>query len=200
MDNIFSDIFSIVEIDKLHSKHEFDLLIDNLTNRPAPLREAVAYKLEEVFCEEYADEKTAQVILCAITDINPNVSRNICQIIEKSSLLKTLLEERIINKINTILGQIPEIEQRKNNKSHVKNKLFFALYWLLEALSYCISNKYNEKIFEILQICINFTDYTIREKTAKILSIVDNPPIELVDKIKSDTNFYVNFYTTLYKK
>ena len=79
----------------------------------------------------------------------------------------------------------------KTSKNHAKNKKVFSLYWYLESLYYCISEKYAEKICNILSYTINFNDYTIREKTSKLLTKISNPPVELLQKAKSDQNFYV---------
>ena len=196
MDNVFEKINSIIETDKINSKDEFIDFIECLTNHPDPLREACAYKLEELFDEKYVDEYSLNKILNAITDINPNVSRAMCRLISEKSYLQDKLSKDIIQKIKNILNEIPKNETKTNNKSHAKNKLFFSLYWLLEALSYC---KINDEVNEILQYTIKFSDYTIREKTAKILSKMVHPDKELLDEIKRDTNFYVNFYTNLYK-
>ena len=58
-------------------------------------------------------------------------------------------------------------------------------------MSVCYCNKYNSEVLEILKYTINFTDYTIREKTAQLLATIDNAPIELLQKAKLDENFYV---------
>ncbi len=200
MDNVFKDINSIIDTKEITSKEDFDAFIDNLINHPAPLREAVAYRLEELFCEKYLDDKTLEIILKAIIDINPNVSRCVCSLIEKSNKLQEALKNKIINNINELLTTIPDCEKKDNKKNHKKNKMLFSLYWLLEALSCCICENESGEIIEILQKTINFCDYTIREKTAKITAKLSNPPKNLLDLIDNDENFYVNFYTKLYKK
>lgn len=199
MDNVFDKIFSILDNDDLNSHEEFNEIISNLTNKPAPLREACAYKLEDINLDKYIDEKTTDVILNAVVDINPNVSRSVCKTIQKSVKLQKMLYNKLVLAINDILSQISDNEKKSNNKSHAKNKMFFSLYWLLEALFVCIDRKCDNDIIKILHSAILFSDYTIREKAAKIISKLDNPPYELVEKLKSDTNFYVNFYTKLYK-
>ena len=200
MDNLFCDIFSIIDIDKLNSKAEFDEFISNLTNHPTPLREATAYKLEEVYDDKYLDENVLNIILRSITDINPNVSRSVCAVIRNNLKLKAALEEKLIFEINNILNQIPpQKRNNNNNKSHAKNKVYFSLYWLLEALSCCVSGRYDFEIIKILNIAVNFSDYTIREKAAQIAMHISNLPQELINSFKNDNNFYVNFYTNLYK-
>ena len=123
-----------------------------------------------------------------------------CNIISENLELKRVLEDKIIEKINFLVDEIKQYEKEnkdffdshiRNTKNHAKNKKLFALYWLLEALSICASEKNRQKILKIITYTINFKDYTIREKTAKILHFIQNPPIDLVNKIKDDVNFYV---------
>lgn len=193
-ENIFDEIFSIIEIDKLNSKEEFDEFISLLINHPNPTREAVANKLDELYDDKYLDENSLEIILKAVVDINPNVARCVCSLIEKNPLLKEKIEFKIISKIKELLLEIPSFDILQNNKSHAKNKKIFSLYWLLEALSISISDRYNSSVLEILKTTIKFSDYTIREKTAKILSKIHDIPAELSDSLKNESNFYVNFY------
>ena len=72
-----------------------------------------------------------------------------------------------------------------------KEKNIFSLYWYLESLSFCLSEKFESKIIDILNYTINFSDYTIREKTAKLLDKIKDPPCELLQKANCDQNFYV---------
>ena len=199
MDNLFENIFSIVDIDLINSKKEFDEYILYLTNHPTPLREAAAYKLEELYNDCFLDKNVLEIILNAIIDINPNVSRCVCKTIEKNKKLQEMIEPEIIAKIEKLLLDITQEEKTEKNKSHSKNKKIFSLYWLLEALFYCISEKYIKNVLEILHSALNFSDYTIREKAAQILTKLPHKPVELIQKIKDDPNFYVNFYINLYK-
>ena len=62
----------------------------------------------------------------------------------------------------------------------------------MEALYHTKFNKnYREKVLNILNFTNTYIDYTIREKTAKILSKTDNAPDNLLQKLKNDENFYV---------
>lgn len=201
----FVKIFSIINLDYEISIDEFNILISNLTDNPTPLREAVSIKLEEIneknrslFINDFAIKQ----ILKAIIDINPNVSRAICNIIKNNDSIKEVLEEKIIEKIFELLYEIEKFKNtnddffnnsKRNTKSHAKNKKLFSLYWYLEALSLCLSQKYNSKVLEILNITISFHDYTIREKTAKILSNLKDIPYDLLQKTKDDQNFYVKY-------
>lgn len=199
----FLKIFSIIQFDGPKNQTEAKIFINHLTNHPNPVREAVAIMLEDIFLtfeDFFLDDFSKTKILNAIVDINPNVSRAICSLIKKSDKLKVLIEDDVILQIKKVISDIKGYEREfkdyfdnkiRNTKNHAKNKKLFALYWLLEALSCCMSEKNNSQVLEILKYTINFQDYTIREKTAKILAKLDNPPLELLKIIKSDQNFYV---------
>lgn len=196
----FEIIFSIINIEKFNSDIVAKQFINLLTGHSNPIREAVAYRLEDITKTEinyFLNDFAILKILDAIVDINPNVSRSICNLICKFDILKEKLEYDLIIKIENLLSEIKDFEQKtknsfkQNTKSHAKNKKLFSLYWLLEALSICYSNKYEDKVIKILNVTIDFSDFTIREKTAKILAVMPNPNFELLQKAKRDLNFYV---------
>ena len=54
-----------------------------------------------------------------------------------------------------------------------------------------MSEKTNSEALEIVKQTIKFNDYTIREKTAKILANIENVPNELLKIANEDINFYV---------
>ncbi len=193
MDNVFE----IINTETINSNEEARDFINKLTNHSTPLREAVSIKLVDIikkYPNYFEDDFSIQKILDAIVDINPNVSRSICTLIDENPKYKSLLEDKIITRIEEILSKILSDNKKEhllNTKSHAKNKKIFALYWLLEALSICQSPLYRQKILNILNITIDFKDYTIREKTAKILAKMDNAPMQLLQKANLDQNFYV---------
>ena len=196
----FIKIFSIISLDSITSSEELRLLFYHLTNHPTPVREAVALKLEEIYDDKYFSPYIKEQFLKAIVDINPNVCRAICNLISKSIFLQKQLISDVINKINSLLIEINNNDEElggfycdalKIRKNHAKNKKLFSLYWYLEVLSICLDEENNSKALEIVKQTIKFNDYTIREKTAKILAKIDNPPIELLKFAKSDQNFYV---------
>ena len=199
----FKKIFSIINLSEFLSENDFIIFINHLTNHTTPIREVVAYKLEE-FTKDYKgyflNEFSKNKLLDGIIDINPNISRAVCNVINLINELKPDFETEIIKRIDELLFKIKEYQNstgdlfdndKKNRKNHAKNKKLFSLYWYLEALSVCAGNKNYEKIIEILKNTIKFCDYTIREKTAKILIKIDNAPIELLQIAKKDQNFYV---------
>jgi len=188
----FLRIFSVISLTIPLNREQFDVLSENLINNSTPVREVVSQKLEEIneYNPEYFNDKEIEkIILKAIIDINPNVSRAICSIIEKNRYLKNSLEKEIIRRIELLLYEIKDFQN--NEKNHAKNKKIFSLYWLLESLSITISQKNNDKILNLVTICLNFANYTIREKGAKILTKIKNCPPELTKKVIEDENFYV---------
>lgn len=196
----FIKIFSIVNLESLNSLAEAELLFKHLTNHPTPIREIVALKLEEIYEDKFFNDFIKEQFLKSIIDINPNVCRAICSIISKSEFLKNELCAEIIDKINVLLDEIKKNDKelggfyddaQKVRKNHAKNKKLFSLYWFLEALSNCHVKKHNSQVLEIIKETIKFNDYTIREKTAKILMNLENYPIKLLQIAKNDQNFYV---------
>ena len=199
----FELIFFILELDEINSKEEFNYIINLLTNHDNPIREAVSLKLEDYILKYenwFLDEFSINKILDGIIDINPNVSRSICKLISSSKTLAGKVEKQIIERINLLILNLKKFEKENNDsfvnaqrnvKNHAKNKKIFSLYWYLEALSCCLSDKYSDEIIKILNYAIDFSDYTIREKTAKLLVKLKNAPLELLQKANSDKNFYV---------
>lgn len=199
----FLKIFSIINIDKIIDVEQSHIFLFHLTNHSNPLREAVALKLEELFFSDsfqFFDETNKKQLLKALIDINPNICRVICSIIASCENLQKELNEPILLQIEESILKIKNYQEEnkdyfddkiKNKKNHAKNKILFSLYWLLEAFSYCVDEKYNSRVLEILNFSMKFCDYTIREKTAKIISRIDYAPNELLQIAKNDQNFYV---------
>ncbi len=204
----FEKPVAIMSLKNLENKNEAALLINNLTGCDGRIREAAALKISEFLktpetAEFFYDEKSVDTILNGIMDINPNVGRALIEGIKASlSLQKLILKpllDRILNIIEKlkILSDTPFAENKlKNTKNHAKNKIVFNLYWALETLYYTdFNNSYNKifeaELLEILNFTSGYIDYTIREKAAKVLSKMDTPPHDLLQKLKNDENFYV---------
>lgn len=187
--------FAVLGIEEIENENDFELLIKHLTNCDGRIRELVAIKLNELSGIETWLNAHYPTLTNAICDINPNVARNIADLIEKKRLK---IGENLIGRINEILLEI-ELNSKpkkwKTQKNHSLNKKFFNLYWCLEGLSGCLSNENDtKKLIEILNSASMFDDYTIREKVAKILAKMENPPENLLLKMKEDDNFYVKLH------
>ena len=193
--------YAFLCIDKIKNQDEADLIIEHLTNHPNPVREACALVLSDICGSGFLKSKNMlNALMNGISDINPNICRAIIGLLVKNPDLARLITPLNIKKINEILEDFKIYEKTfaahrenkmKNRKNHAKNKKLFNLYWCLEALGETMESEFEDEIIEICQNTVNFLDYTIREKTAKILTKMENPPKELLQKLKNDENFYV---------
>ncbi len=194
--------YAFLNIDYIKSQDEADLIIHHLTNHPNPTREACAFVLCSIYNRDFfQSSEILNTLKEGICDINPNVCRAVIELLSKNPQLAKLITPLNIKKINELLEEFKMYEKTfgshkenkmKNRKNHAKNKKLFNLYWCLEALGETMSeNEFEDEILKICQNTVNFLDYTIREKTAKILTKMTNPPKELLQKLKNDENFYV---------
>ena len=141
--------------------------------------------------------KHKKTIVQAILDVNPNVARNI---IEFLKITKLNIKEEIYTAVEFIMTEIEKNSRPKkwrSQKNHILTKKYFNLYWLLEAISEGFEEiSGDEFLIKILEENSDNYDYTIREKVAKILTRMKNPPPELLQKMQNDDNYYVklNFY------
>lgn len=191
----------IINLKNITSTKEAETLISNLTGKGGPIREVTAIKINEFMNSTdlsiyFQSDKIIDTLIKAITDVNPTVCRNIIDCLDRIEN-KQYLKQNLFKKIFTILDELKEFRQIK---SHLLNKKTFNLYWCLEALINIIPFTGGDKDFEaILVSTCDFNDYTIREKTAKILSMTQdkNATIEeLTEKLKNDENIYVRRYFT----
>lgn len=196
---------AIINLKSIDNDFEAKLLLRHLTGIDGRIREVVSYMLYELsikdktFIEYYKDENSKEILLKSILDINPNVVRNIITFIKSSETLKKELRDKIVSKTNEVIKSLSVFvkedspfreNMEKSEKNHAKNKLTFNLYWLLEAISILDIDDI-ENLEDILTKTSSFLDYTIREKTAQILSKMTNPPEKLLRKLKNDENMYV---------
>ena len=200
----FEKPVAILSLETLEDKKDAKLLTEHLTGCDGRIREASALKISEFLhnektAEYFLDEKGVKTILNGIMDINPNVGRALIDGIKTSASLQELILPLLLERIEELIENLKELsktpfrENKLNNrKNHAKNKVVFNLYWAMEALYHTKFNKnYREKVLNILNFTNTYIDYTIREKTAKILSKTDNAPDNLLQKLKNDENFYV---------
>ena len=200
----FEKPVAIMALENLCNKNEADLLINNLTGCDGRIREASALKISEFLKNSeiapyFFDERSLETILNGIMDINPNVGRALIDGIKECQPLQKLILPKLIDRILNIIEKLKALSDTpyadnklKNTKHHAKNKIVFNLYWALEALYYTDFNNFTqEKLLDILNFTSGYIDYTIREKTAKILSKMNEQPSDLLQKLKNDKNFYV---------
>ncbi len=184
-DKIFEKQMSALQIDSVKTAAEAQIFVNNLTGVDGKVREAVSFRLVEFIAA--APELFivhADVLLKAVIDINGNVCRNVI------AAMKFLPPEcfcaELINMTDEILRGMPKEQGQKGYKV---NKEIFKLYWCLEAIGeFC-----SDVPAGILRQSAAIHDYTIREKTAKILSsIARNQELDKIrQELESDDNYYV---------
>ncbi len=189
----------IILISKLNSQAEADALVCNLTGKSGPVRETTACKILELiknpdYQPYFQTQNITDAFIKAVTDINPSVSRNITETI-KYVLNAQYIFDNIIKEIKASLNETLKI---KKNRSYLKNRKNFGLYWNLEAVA-GISDKIqpDNELLEILKLTALSDDYTIREKTAKTARCFisrDNRYSAVLDLLKNDNNIYVKKY------
>ena len=200
-DNDEIKLMPIINLKSIDNIDELKLVLSHLTGKDGRIREAISYILSEnPSCMNLIqNEALNQIVVQGLMDINPNVARNIISLIEKNEAYKKIITPFIIKKTENVLESLSEYiksslpykeNKEKSQKNHAKNKLTFNLYWLLSAIAILDVNNI-ENIEKILTKTSDFLDYTIREKTALILSKMNNPPKKLLQKLQQDENIYV---------
>ena len=193
-DNIQEKHFAALELEEIKSAEDAKLLVSNLVGQDGKVREAVAFKINELmnnpeYTELFMSEENFAVMLEGLMDINGNVCRQILCCTENKEF-RAYLCEKLPESINGILDTIEKL--KSTEKKYVLSKRNFQLYWCLETLYNIIEEIEFEKIKDIILKTGAFSDYTIREKTAKILTKLDNPELaDLKEKLKKDENYYV---------
>ena len=188
--------YALLELEEIKSQEDFNILISNLTGHDGRIRELVSSKMCEISCRDYVLSHFP-LLLDALCDVNPNVSRNIVKFISQNELP---LNDSLLNRIILIMQEIEansKPRKWRTQKNHMLNKMYFKLYWCLETLAENFNQPFNDaELVEILTENSECVDYTIREKVAKILTKMQNPPEELYQKMKNDENYYVklNFH------
>lgn len=189
--------FAVLALDKIKSKDDAKLLVSNLVGQDGKVREAVAFKINEFalnpkYTTLFINDKNFDIFFEGLLDINGNICRLIVAL-TKINEFNIYLADKLPKSITEILLRIEKLAS--NEKQYVVSKRNFQLYWCLEALFYVIDNVAIENVKDILFKTGVFQDYTIREKTAKILAkISDTRFNELKEKLKNDENYYVKRY------
>ena len=185
--------FALLELNEVQTEADFELLIKHLTNCDGRLRELVSSKLVELKPQKRL-EAYIPTLLDALCDVNPNVARNIVELL---SICNINIAEPLLERAEDILMTIEKNSKPKKwrtQKNHVLTKIIFHLYWCLEALALFANVLPKERLTKILNTTSDFVDYTIREKTAKILVKMPEAPEDLLSKMQNDDNFYVKLH------
>lgn len=194
--------FALTFINFLEKDTDILFFIQNLTGKDTKIRELSSFRINDFIMENnslmnFLDAEH-EILLHAIDDVNPQVCRNICALLNLSQN-KPLLIEKIIEKILTLLKNTKSVKL----KSHKINKEIFHLYWNFFALENLITKEFKQitDILDILEESINYKDYTIRERVAFLVKkLTQKGFIEvefIAKKLQNDNNFYVKKALTL---
>ena len=197
--NIAEKQLAALKLDTLCSKDEAQTLVDNLTGQDGKIREAVSLKIAEFSSDKslltfFEPDKNFQTFLDAVIDINGNICRNTINSLKNFKSNSDFCEHfcpELLDRTLSIAGKVKDFDL-KDGKYKV-NKEVFKLYWYLETI-YTFANRLDlTKLKQILNITKSINDYTIREKTAKILTLNfnDSKLNEIRQLLKNDTNYYV---------
>lgn len=195
-DKIVEKQIAALELNEIKSKTDAKILVSNLTGQDGKVREAVAFKVNELaqkpeYIEFFLENDIFEILLDGVMDINGNV----CRLIVSSEFFKNKLFcdfmcKKLPERIMKIINDIKELDLCA--KQYVVSKRNFQLYWSLEALFNIINFIDFDKIKDILEFCADFYDYTIREKTAKIINKLDIKQSKAMkNKLMNDNNYYV---------
>lgn len=186
---------SCVRIESCGNAEQAEILMNNLTGIDGKVRETVSFKLKTFVAarpELFLRQDFYDIFLDAIIDINGNICRNIICALEPLTSDSTFCEYFIENVIQRALAVTSTIENFEyKDRKYVTNKEVFKLYWYLETLG-IFSEIPAEELFPLLERTSKIEEYTIREKTARLLSKLPPEMAEKLDGLNFDNNFYVN--------
>lgn len=184
-----------LKLDKINSKKDAQILIANLTGCDGKIREAISFRLKEFIPQNpefFLD--TQNTMLEAIIDINGNICRNTITAIsslKKYSQFTTEFCGKLIEKTKISITKVKSFGIQDGK--YKINKEVFKLYWYLETISEFLEFINTNILKKIIEETKEIKDYTIREKTAKILSKIndDEDLLKLKQELKNDQNYYV---------
>lgn len=182
-------------LDSINNSQEAEIFINNLCGCDGKIREAISFRLPEfVKSNPNYYTKFCDNFLNAIIDINGNICRNTIKALVQLKHYTEFVEEFCTKLTNKTLELIETVKHFDIQDGKYKiNKEIFKLYWYLETIaefSQCINS---DILLSILNETKNIQDYTIREKTAKILSKLQNVKkfSEIKQQLSKDKNYYV---------
>jgi hypothetical protein len=188
---------AILQLDSVCSVGEAWLLVSNLTGQDAKIREAVAFKIKEFMpqCMQYfTAHDIYDIFLDAVIDINGNVCRSvicaICNLKDNNDFMVYFCPK--LASMTLALTEIISKFDFQEGKYKV-NKEIFKLYWCLEVVYELFDGMPSGILEDILLKTKSINEYTIREKTAKILTRtnISSNLLEVKQELKNDPNYYV---------
>ena len=192
-DNDLEKQICILKLNEVKNQQEADLLVFNLTNHHGIIREASAVKINELIKNDansrfFQTENILLTLLDAVIDINPNICRNIIEILPFVEN-KRFFFENLSRKTLEIIQDAKTMNRRKSG--YIYSRKMFKIFWYLEAIAVLGDFDDEKTMLKIIKAVGNFEDYTIREKCAKIVHFFQKAPAEIVCKLKNDENYFV---------
>ncbi len=190
-----------VRLESCRNSDEAEILMNNLTGIDGKVRETVSFKLRTFIAqtpELFLRGDFYNIFLDSIIDINGNICRNVIYALESLTGNAEFCEyftRKVIANALTVTEKIENFDYK--DRKYVTNKEIFKLYWYLEVLG-IFKNLAASELFSLLQRTSKIEEYTIREKTARLLSKL--PAGYNLDGLNFDNNFYVNLAMAKLKK
>ena len=192
----------LLKISEIRNKNDAEIIVSCLTGNESRIRELTSYKIKsfiqkEEYRQYFQNEYCLSAFCDGIMDVNPQVCRNISSILNFVEN-KLFLTNKIINIMFDVTKKVANYSAYQDHK-YVR--LIFTLYWNFEALTYLFKDndiqrlEYINDLIKILEVTSDYTEYTIREKSAALTFLLDKNGVEgleyLKDKFLKDGNFYV---------
>lgn len=186
---------AVLKLETLTNQSDADVLMQNLTGCDGKIREAISFRLQEFIKKnpEYFFNYD-DIFLEAIIDINGNICRNIIsslKFLTQNSEFCTRFCEKLCEKTIPLTEKIKDFDIQEGK--YKINKEVFKLYWYLETIYHMSEFVDKTQLLKILNETKLIQDYTIREKSAKILSIIaeDEDFTRIKQELQNDENYYV---------
>lgn len=189
----------ILKLADIRSQQEADLLVHHQTQHHGLIREACAQKLNEflpnpLFNKYFQTKQISNTLLKAVNDINPNICRLIIEVLPAVKDKQYLLD-RLYERFGEIFAELEKLK-----RSNWYTKKLFNLYWGLEALG-TLCPECDTRLQNVIGQCLKIREYTIREKTAMILSGIDSQAEFIThakQELAKDNNYYVQRYSRFF--
>ena len=196
--NIVQKQIAALKLDYLENTEQAKILTTNLTGQDGKIREAVALKIYELISKGndkyFFDNAIYDKFLQAIIDVNSNVCRNIIaslKFLQKNNDFCAYFIKKLIDLTQNLIKIVQKFDFQDGK--YKVNKEVFKLYWCLETIFEFTDHIPIVVLKNIIKQTKDIDEYTIREKTAKILAKIcnDNELSEIRNQLKHDKNYYV---------
>lgn len=188
--------FAALNIKTVNNIKNAEVLVSNLTGCDGKIREAVASKIYNILSvnpEKRNLFNYPEIFAAATIDINANICRLVIDSIAILRAEKSFIEEyknKILSFVSEAFNGLDQIIYK--DKKYVVNKQLFKLYWCLEALKLFVFDLDEDVLYPILKRCSEEREYTIRERTAQIISLINSDKYsDIKAKLLKDENYYV---------